>query len=136
MTEINPELSILPTIPENNAVVAHSAQLALLDEKVQCPCGKSVLKKNLASHQKTAAHLKATTSAETLPAVIDDNTNEPVVVKKDQALRLAESIVAPQLKIKQEFQNLHSKLDLMLEILADLHSAEYCSEDEETADQN
>ena len=62
--------------------------------------------------------------------LVEDNTNEPIV-------RLVESIVAPQpkkdsaFKIKSEFEIIHSKLDLLLEMIADLHAAEYCSEDEE-----
>jgi len=132
MTEINPDSKSQNVAQQlEPALPIPIPEVLSGDERHECECGKTILKKNVNAHLKTAAHLKATAkpNAENL-APIEDNTNEPVV-------RLAESIVAPQLKkdaafkIKSEFDIIQSKLDLLLEMVADVHAAEFESDDED-----
>jgi len=132
MTEINPDSKsqnvaqqLEPALPipipdSKSQIVAQQLENASGDERHECECGKTILKKNVNAHLKTAAHLKATAkpNAENL-APIEDNTNEPVV-KKDAAF-----------KIKSEFDIIQSKLDLLLEMVADVHAAEFESDDED-----
>ena len=92
------------------------------DEKVKCECGKSVLPKNLPAHLKTQAHSNVIMVPN--PHCLD-NPTEPIYIPVSKG----KNETGP--KLTTEFKNLNTKLDLILEILADLHAAEYETDEED-----
>ncbi len=54
-----------------NTVITDTDNKEKTDEKVVCECGKEVMKRNLATHQKSKQHLKAT-NAEEEPLLVSD----------------------------------------------------------------
>ena len=80
-------------------------------EKVKCECGKMISIKNLSTHQHTEVHKKAVG----LP-VIKEQKEEG---KKDGSN-----------KLKERFDLIDSKLDLLIDMLEEVHE-EVTAEDEE-----
>lgn len=100
-----------PDIPDSNS-----------QEKVLCQCGKSISKKNLSVHLKTAAHIN---SVNPIPEHI------PI---PSAPIDIPSKPIDGQLKIKQRFDELDEKLEHILDILVDLEDAILGPEDDDPSD--
>ena len=127
MFDLNPNLQQV-SIPEPVPVALgqlaprENPPVAPVDEKVKCECGKSVLPKNLPAHLKTQAHSNVIMVPN--PHCLD-NPTEPIFIPVSKG----KNETGP--KLTTEFKNLNTKLDLILEVLADLHAAEYETDEED-----
>jgi DNA-binding ferritin-like protein len=94
-------------------------------EKVKCSCDKMISKKNLTTHMKTAAHIKA--------------VGEPVS-SSESAAPVSSSSVAPastptptptKINVKQEFDDLHEKFDYLIDLVHEALGIDSEDDDEE-----
>jgi hypothetical protein len=87
-------------------------------DKIQCECGKLILKKSMPSHLKTMLHTKGLNK----PTPSDDGQTGTQNVSPT----VEDSQKSPSNnKIKQEFVNIHEKLDLLIAMVDELISIEY-----------
>jgi hypothetical protein len=109
--------------PVQDPVVQPTEPIPSTEEKVDktkqlCSCGKLISRKNMATHLRTGAHTKDT---KVEAQVVFESVKES---KKEAA--------DGGLKIKQRFDSIDQKLDVLFDMVADLHEAEYGESDGES----
>ncbi len=94
-------------------------------DKIDCDCGKKISKKNLTAHLKTGLHVKVADALKTLPPP------EPKITGPVSLPTEPQKNDGGTFKIKQRFDTLDIKLDLVLDKLDEVLDELYGSDDEE-----